>query len=89
MQAIQQLPLVLMDSLDLNIKHGRRIDLDLVLLLQIGCKLQLVLLARKSDEKQAWVPRPCRSEYLLLGCPWEYGAFSFFPLPHFQCMLPV
>jgi len=80
MQAVQQLPLVLMDSLDLNIKHGRRVDLDLVLLLQVGCKLQLVLLERKSDEELAWVPRLCvRSECLLLGCSWEHGAFSFPP----------
>lgn len=80
MQAVQQLPLVLMDSLDLNIEHGRRVDLDLVLLLQVGCKLQLVLLARKSDEEQAWVPRPLvRSEHSLLGCSWEHGAFSLLP----------
>lgn len=36
MQAVQQLPLVLMDSLDLNIEHGRRVDFDLVALLQVG-----------------------------------------------------
>lgn len=51
MQAVQQLPLVLMDSLHLDIKHGRRVDLHLVLLLQVGCKLQLVLLAEKYEQQ--------------------------------------
>lgn len=89
MQAVQQLPLVLMDSLHLDIKHGHRVDLHLVLLLQVGCKLQLVLLAEKYEE-QAWVPRACiRSEPLLLGCSWEHGAFSLLPPGHLQCTLPA
>lgn len=44
MQAVQELPLVLMDPLHLHVKHGRRVDLHFVLLLQELRKLQLVLL---------------------------------------------
>lgn len=43
-QAVHQLALVLMDSLDLHVKHGRRVDLHLVLLLQVLGKLDLVFL---------------------------------------------
>lgn len=44
MQAVQQLPFVLVDPLHLDVKHGVGVDLHLVLLFEIGCKLQLVLL---------------------------------------------
>lgn len=44
MQAVEQLPLVLMDSLDLDVKHGVGVDLHLVVLLQVRCELQLVFL---------------------------------------------
>lgn len=54
MQAVKQLPLVLVDPLDLNVKHGVGVDLHLVVLLEIGRKLKLVLLqietgVRRSD----------------------------------------
>lgn len=44
MQAVQQLPLVLVDSLDLDVKHGVGVDLDFVVLLKVHSKLHLVLL---------------------------------------------
>lgn len=43
-QAVEQLALVLMDSLDLNIEHGVGVDLHLVVLLQVHSKLHLILL---------------------------------------------
>lgn len=44
MQAVEQLPLVLVDSLDLNVKHGIGVDLHFVVLLQVCGELQLVFL---------------------------------------------
>lgn len=44
MQTVEQLSLVLVDSLDLDVKHGVGVDLHLVVLLQVHGKLQLVLL---------------------------------------------
>lgn len=43
-QAVEQLPLVLMDPLHLDIEHGTAVDLYLVVLFEIGSKLHLVLL---------------------------------------------
>lgn len=43
-QAVEQLSLILMDSLDLDVKHGIGVDLHFIVLLQVGGKLQLVLL---------------------------------------------
>lgn len=48
MQAIQELSLVLVDTLHLHVEHGGRVDLHFVLLLQELRKLQLVLLSRQS-----------------------------------------
>ena len=47
-QAVQELPLVLVDPLHLHVEHGGRVDLHFVLLLQELRKLQLVLLLRQS-----------------------------------------
>lgn len=44
-QTVEQLSLVLMDSLDLNVKHGVRVDLHLVVFLQVHSKLHLVFLS--------------------------------------------
>lgn len=44
MQAVQQLSLVLVDSLDLDVKHRVGVDLYLVVLLKVYRKLQLILL---------------------------------------------
>lgn len=44
MQAVEELPLVLMDSLHLKVKHRVGVYLDLVVFLQVHCELQLVLL---------------------------------------------
>lgn len=44
MQAVQQLSLILMDSLDLDVKHGVGINLHLVVLFKVYRKLQLILL---------------------------------------------
>lgn len=41
---VEQLSLVLVDSLHMDVKDGLSVDLHLVLLLQVGCKLLLVLL---------------------------------------------
>lgn len=49
MQAVQQLPLVLMDPLHMHIEHGGWIDSHLVLLLQESRELQLVFLGRKEE----------------------------------------
>lgn len=46
-QAVEQLSLILMDSLDLDVEHGIGIDLHLVVFLQMGSKLQLVLLQQE------------------------------------------
>lgn len=43
-QTVEQLSLVLMDSLDLNVEHGVGVDLHLVVLLQVHGELQLVFL---------------------------------------------
>lgn len=43
-QAVQQLPLVLVDPLHLNVKNGLWIDLNLVLFLQIRSQPLLVFL---------------------------------------------
>jgi len=44
MKAVEQLSLVLMDSLDMDVKDGLRVYLYFVLILQISCKLLLILL---------------------------------------------
>lgn len=44
MQAVEKLPLVLVDSLDLDVKHGVGVDLHLIMLLKVCGKLQLVFL---------------------------------------------
>lgn len=49
MQAVEQLPLVLMDPLHLHVKHGVGVDLHFVLFFQVGRELQLVLLQIKGD----------------------------------------
>lgn len=46
-QAVEQLPLVLVDPLHVHVKHGRRVDLHPVLLLQQQSELELVVLPRK------------------------------------------
>ena len=51
-QAVEQLSLVLMDPLHLDVKHGVGVDLHLVVLLQVGGKLQLVLL-RKPEVRRS------------------------------------
>ena len=44
MEAVKQLSLVLVDSLDLDVKDGGRVDLDFVVFLNVLCQLHLVLL---------------------------------------------
>lgn len=44
MKAVEQLSLVLMDSFDMDVKDGLRVYLYFVLILQISCKLLLILL---------------------------------------------
>lgn len=46
-QAVEQLPLVLVDPLHVHVEHGRRVDLHPVLLLQQQGELELVVLSRK------------------------------------------
>lgn len=46
-QAVQELPLVLVDPLHVHVKHGGWVDLHFVLLLQELRKLQLVFLLRQ------------------------------------------
>lgn len=54
-EAVEQLALVLVDALHLDVEERVGVDLHLVLLLQVGRKLQLVLLAWR----KAWVrPAP-------------------------------
>lgn len=43
-QTVEQLSLILMNSLDLNVKHGVGVDLDFVVLFQMHGELHLVLL---------------------------------------------
>lgn len=43
-QAVEQLSLVLVDSLHVDVEHGAGVDLHLVLLFEVGSKLQLVFL---------------------------------------------
>lgn len=51
-QAVEQLPLVLVDPLHVHVEHGRRVDPHPVLLLQVLRKLHLVVLshARKDTD---------------------------------------
>ena len=46
-QAVEQLPLVLVDPLHVHVKHGRGVDLHPVLLLQEGGELDLVFLGEQ------------------------------------------
>ena len=50
-QAVEQLSLVLVDPFHLDVKHGVGVDLHLVVLLQVGGKLQLVFLRRHEERK--------------------------------------
>lgn len=59
-QAVQELPLVLVDPLHLHVEHGGRIDLHLVLLLQELRKLQLVLLSRQCTVQESFQLRNIR-----------------------------
>lgn len=43
-QAVQQLPLVLMDPLHLNIKHGVGVDFHLIMLFKMHSEFHLILL---------------------------------------------
>lgn len=52
-QAVEQLPLVLVDPLHVHIKHGGGVDLHLILLLQEGGELQLVFLGRRDGKMAA------------------------------------
>lgn len=45
-QAVEQLPLVLVDPLHVQIKHGVGVDLHLVVLLKVDSELHLILLWR-------------------------------------------
>lgn len=76
-QTVEQLALVLVDSLHVDVKHGRRVYFHLVLLLQVLAELHLVVLEEKSnpcDIKQVW-PAPtctvmqCTLIRLSLLCP--------------------
>lgn len=56
-QAVEQLPLVLVDPLHVDVEHGRQVDFDPVLLLQVLGELQLVVLQKRkrhvrSDERK-------------------------------------
>ena len=44
MQDIEQLSLVLVDPLDMDVKDGVTVDLHIIVVLQVLCKLFLVLL---------------------------------------------
>ena len=46
-QAVEQLPLVLMDPLHVHVEHGRGVDLDPILLLQEGGELDLIFLGEQ------------------------------------------
>lgn len=52
-QAVEQLPLVLVDSLDVDVEHGGRVYLHPVLLLQVLGELQLVVLPGKHSQSEA------------------------------------
>jgi len=53
-QAVEQLPLVLVDPLHVHVEHGVGVDLHLVVLLQVGGELHLVLLrGARRDETRA------------------------------------
>lgn len=43
-QTVEQLPLVLVDSLHVDVKHGGRVDFHVVLFLQVLSELHLVVL---------------------------------------------
>lgn len=49
-QTVEQLPLVLVDSLHVDVKHGGRVDFHAVLLLQVLGELHLVVLWEKSQK---------------------------------------
>lgn len=53
MKAVEQLSLVLMDSFDMDVKDGLRVYLYFVLILQISCKLLLILLKIKKKKHEA------------------------------------
>lgn len=51
-QAVQQLPLVLMDPLHVHVEHGGGVDFHLVFLLQECRELQLVFLGRRDKDSR-------------------------------------
>lgn len=59
-QAVEQLPLVLVDPLHVHIEHGGRVDLHPVLLLQQLGELVLVVLPRK--RKEPWLSGGARGK---------------------------
>ena len=55
MEHVEQLPLVLVDPLDLDIKQGVRVDLHSMCPLQILCKTLLVILTARQRERETGV----------------------------------
>lgn len=47
MEAVKQLSLVLVDPLDMDVKDGGRVDLDVVVLLDVLSQLHFVFLVTK------------------------------------------
>lgn len=47
MEAVEQLSLVLVDPLDMDVKDGGRVDLDVVVLLDVLSQLHFVFLVTK------------------------------------------
>ena len=50
-QSVEQLSFILVNTLDVDVKHGVRIDLDPVGGLQVTSKLLLVLLQQNKDDQ--------------------------------------
>lgn len=72
-QAVQQLPLILVDPLHMDVEHGGRVDSHPVLLLQEGRELQLIFLGRIKG-KDSWrvhrnEPQELPSVQLMLSFP--------------------
>ena len=65
MEAVEQLSFVLVDSLDLDVKDGGRVDLDFVVFLNVLGQLHLVLL--QTDQQRNYFtiqdPKPKRKKY--------------------------
>lgn len=83
-QAVEELPLVLVNPLHMHVKHGGRVDFHLVLLLQVGRELELVLLGKKVGRQLSTRLTARLSRCSRLENKSSSGRFSLWPVNVYQ-----